>query len=295
MQRFYSDNLAEGIRLLYFQTDPSQYAKAVTLLEKAVADNEPDAYYVLARCYAWGDSGLPDSKQNDQKALELSQRGAELGSSLAILGADRFGKLKALQPFMNMSHEDAFAEALKIADSGNPLAMYAVGLVYYWGDIHRLPSHRLATPEANAAESLKWFDRAAEQGFIPALKNAYVSRRSGSNHVVKDVAGAIALLEKVQDHCAVPANLCSNIGNDYEKLGRKDKMFEWYMRGAEGGDAICMFNVAYSYEHGDGVAQDNNKAYEYYKMSAGAGYAPAADAAEKVKVKRPFWASLFKK
>lgn len=291
MQKFYSDNLSDGIKLLYFQTDSSQYAKAVSLLENAAKDNEPDAYYVLARCYAWGDSGLPDSRQNDKKAIELSQRGAELGSSLAILGADRFNELNALKPYMKVTHEQAFAEAVKMAESGNPLAMYAVGLVYYWGDIKNLPAHRLPTPEANAVESLKWFDRAAAQGFIPAFRNAYISRHSGSNHVPKDVAGAIALLEKVQDCCEIPSTLSSNIGNDYDKLGRKDKMIEWYQRGVKAGDAICMYNMAYSYEHGDGVPRNNNKAYQFYKMSEKAGYAGATDALKKVK--KPFWASLF--
>lgn len=292
MQKFYSDNLAEGIKLLYFQTDTLQYGKAVSLLEKAAGENEPDAYYVLARCYAWGDSGLPDSKENDRKALELSQRGAELGSCLAILGAHRFNKLKALQPYMKMTHEQAFGEAVKMAESGNPLAMYAVGLVYYWGDIQSLPAYRLPSFEANAAESLKWFDRAAELGFIPAFKNAYLARRSGQNHVPKDIPAALALVEKVQDSCEIPSHLFSNIGNDYDKMGRKDKMIEWYRRGVKAGMPHCMFNLAYSYEHGDGVPQSNTKAYQYYQMSEKAGYAPAGEALKKIK--KPFWAALFK-
>ena len=42
MQNFYSDNLAEGIRLLYCQTDSSLYNKAVSLLEQAAEENEAD-------------------------------------------------------------------------------------------------------------------------------------------------------------------------------------------------------------------------------------------------------------
>lgn len=293
MQKFYSDNLEEGIKLLYCQTNPALYKDAVSLLEKAAADNEPDAYYVLARCYAWGDSGLPDSKENDRKALELSQRGAELGSSLAILGADRFGHLKSMEPYMKITHEQAFTNALNMAESGNALAMYAVGLVFYWGDIRKLPGYRLPSAEANAAESLKWFDRGAAQGFIPALKNAYIARTNGSNHVQKDIPGAIALLETVQNYCEVPPTLCSNIGNDYEKIGRKDKMIEWYQRGVEAGDAICMFNLAYSYENGDGISKSNNKAYDYYQRSLNAGYGPAAERLKRLK--KPFLASLLDK
>ena len=183
MQNFYSEQLNEAIRLLYFQTDASLYPKAIPLLEQATANAEPDAFYVLARCYGWGDSGMKDSKENDRKALELSGRGAELGSCLAILGADRFGRLGAIKPQMKMTHEEACAGAIRMAEAGNPLAMYAVGLVYFWGDINRLPAYRLATPEENALESLKWFDRAAEQGFVPGFRNGYLSRRKGENHV----------------------------------------------------------------------------------------------------------------
>lgn len=294
MQKFYSEQLAEAIKLLYFQTDASLYPKAVPLLEKAAAANEPDAFYVLARCYAWGDSGLPDSKENDKKALELSKRGAELGSALAILGADRFGKLGAIKPQMKMTHEEAFAAAIKMADSGNPLAMYAVGLVYFWGDVNRLPAYKLPTPEANALESLKWFDRAAEQGFVPGFRNGYLSRRQGENRVPKDLGAALTFVERVQDRCAIPSVLYSNIGNDYDTFGQKDKMIYWYQRGVEAGENLCMNNLAYSYEHGDGVKQDNKLAYKYYKMAFDAGYAPAAKSLERVK-KPSFWESLLKR
>lgn len=294
MQNYYSENLTEGIRLLYYKTDSTQYGRAMSLLEQAAKEGEPDAYYVLARCYAWGDSGLPDSTENDKKALELSQRGAELGSALAVLGADRFGALEALKPFMKTTHEEAFARALEMADSGNALAMYAVGLVYFWGDIYGLPKYQLPTPEANAAEGLKWFDRAAGLGFIPAMKNAYISRRSGSNDVAQDIPGALALVERVQDHCEIPAGLMPNIGVDYEKIGRLEKMVEWFQRGAEAGEPVCMYNLANSYKQGNGVPRDEDKARQYYKMALDAGYAPAGDALKRMK-KPSFWASLFKK
>lgn len=294
MQNFYSEQLNEAIRLLYFQTDASLYPKAIPLLEQATANAEPDAFYVLARCYGWGDSGMKDSKENDRKALELSGRGAELGSCLAILGADRFGRLGAIKPQMKMTHEEAFAGAIRMAEAGNLLAMYAVGLVYFWGDINRLPAYRLATPEENALESLKWFDRAAEQGFVPGFRNGYLSRRKGENHVPKDLGAALSFVERVQDRCAIPSILYSNIGNDYDTFGQKDKMIYWYQKGVEAGENLCMNNLAYSYEHGDGVKQDNKMAYKYYKMALDAGYAQAAQSLERVK-KPSFWESLFKR
>lgn len=276
---FYSNELEKGIKLLYHQNDKSKFPEAVSLIEKAAANDEPDAYYVLARCYAWGDSGLPDNKENDKKALELSQRGAELGSSLAILGADRFSRLKDVQPFMKVTHEQAFEEAVSMAKSGNALAMYAVGLVYFWGDIVELPKYALPTRKDNSVEGVKWFDKAADKGFIPAFKNAYISRRDGTNGVPIDIAAAVRLVEIVQGHCEIPPRFYSNIGNDYDKLGQKAQMIEWYQRGVESGDSNSMFNLAYSYEYGDGVPKDYALAVKYYQKAKDAGYGPNADKA----------------
>ncbi|MCM1468269.1 MAG: sel1 repeat family protein [Alistipes sp.] len=280
---FYSNELEKGIKLLYHQNDKSKYPEAVSLIEKAVANDEPDAYYVLARCYAWGDSGLPDSKENDNKAIELSKRGAELGSSLAILGADRFSRLKAVEPFMKVTHEQAFEEAVKMAESGNALAMYAVGLVYFWGDITALPKYALSSRKDNSVAGVKWFDKAADKGFIPAFKNAYISRRDGTNEVPVDISAAIRLVEIVQGHCEIPPSFYVNIGNDYDKLGDKDKMIEWYRRGVEAGDAMALYNLAYSYENGDGVPKDYAAAVEYYRKSKDAGYGGADKALSKFK------------
>lgn len=280
---FYSDELEKGIELLYQQRDTSKYREAVSLIKKAVAKDEPDAYYVLARCYAWGDSGLPDSKENDKKALELSQKGAKLGSSLAILGADRFSRLKEVEPFMKVTHEQAFEEAVRMAESGNALAMYAVGLVYFWGDIVALQKYALPSRKDNSVEGVKWFDRAADKGFIPAFRNAYISRRDGTNGVPIDLAAAVRLVENVQGHCEIPARLYGNIGNDYDKLGFKDKMIEWYQRGVELGDPYCMYNLGYSYEYGDGVPMDYAMAVKYYKKAKNAGHGDADKALAKFK------------
>lgn len=294
MAYFYSYELRKAMELLYHQTDKSKYPEAVSLLERAVANDEPDAYYVLARCYAWGDSGFADSKENDRKALELSKRGAELGSCLAILGADRFSRLKDVQPFMKITHEQAFEQAVEMAESGNALAMYAVGLVYFWGDIRALPKYNLSSRRENSLEGVKWFDKAAEKGFIPAFKNAYISRRKGTNEVPIDISAAIGIVERAERNCEIPSELYVNIGNDYDKIGRKDKMIEWYNKGAESGDATSMYNLAYSYENGDGVAQDYELAVAWYKKAKDFGFGPDADKAL-AKFKRTLFGKIKKK
>ena len=71
MERYYSNTLCRGLKLLYFQADPSKFAEGVQLLEKAVALDEPHAFYFLARCYGWGDGNV---KVNEKRAKKLSKR-----------------------------------------------------------------------------------------------------------------------------------------------------------------------------------------------------------------------------
>lgn len=271
MGRFYSDELEEGIRLLYFQGDAGKYPEGVRLIEKAVENNEPDAFYFLARCYAWGDGGFGDSKANDKKAIELSKRGAELGSSLAVLGADRFSKLEEVLPYMNFTHLEAFENVMGMANEGNAMAMYAVGLVYYWGDVIELPKYDLHSRKDNSLVAMRWFERAAELGCIPAFINAYVARSDGKNDVPKDIAASLDFVERVKDKCQIPVMQFVNIGNDYEQIGRLDKMIEWYIRGVEGGDSTSVFNLAWSYENGKGVPKDAVKAFDLYHKTAEMG------------------------
>ena len=90
MGRFYSDTLEEGVRLIYFQADPALFPRGVNLVEQAVEAGEPNAYYYLARCYAWGDGNV---KEDERRAKELYKKGIALGSDLCVLGADRMNAL----------------------------------------------------------------------------------------------------------------------------------------------------------------------------------------------------------
>lgn len=258
MGKFYSDELTRGIELLYCQSDTSKYPEAMRLIEMAAQRDEPDAYYVLARCYAWGDCGYQDSKENDLKALELSKKGTELGSALCVLGADRFSELDAMKPYMKGTHEQAFEAVVQQADSGNAMAMYAVGLVYYWGDILSLPKYDKNSVEANSLEGIKWFDKASMAGFMPALRNSFNSRINGNNDVKINKEGAIAFLESVEGYCQVPINMHTTIGNCYSDLKRYDKMIEWYKKGAELHDPGSTYSLAYVYGDGIGVPADYN-------------------------------------
>ncbi|MDH0356637.1 tetratricopeptide repeat protein [Morganella sp. GD04133] len=46
------------------------------------------------------------------------------------------------------------------------------------------------------------------------------------------------------------------------------KAFEWYTKAAEQGDAKAQFNLGLMYDNGEGVQQDDVKAFEWYTKAA---------------------------
>jgi TPR repeat protein len=49
----------------------------------------------------------------------------------------------------------------------------------------------------------------------------------------------------------------------------------WYRKAADQGNAAGQAKVGWSYEHGEGVAQDYNEAMRWYRKAADQGNVPA--------------------
>ncbi len=274
MERYYSDILCQGLRLIYFQADPSGFAEGVQLLEKAVALDEPHAFYFLVRCYGWGDGNV---KVNEKRAKKLSKRGIELGSDLCVLGADRMDILKGdIKNAMTGTLEEAFQGVLSMAKNGEPMAQYAIGLFYFWGDMllnFQKPSkeefHKYE--KENAAQALKWFRLSAEQGCIPAFRNAFNSVRNGVNGVTKDLEEALRWAETMDGKVDMRDYYHSFI-LEYQSLKRHADAIRWCERGIQDGVSVCAVNLGLVYLYGDrGAAEDDAKALQLFKTAAEAG------------------------
>lgn len=274
MERYYSDTLIEGIRLIYFQSDPSKFPAGVRLLEQAVANEEPHAFYFLARCYGWGDGNV---KGDDRKAKKLSKRGIELGSDLCVLGADRMSILKGdVAGAMTKSLRDSYEGVLAMAESGEPMAQYAIGLFYFWGDMllnFQKPSKEEFSKceKENAAQALKWFRRSAEQGCIPAFRNAFNSVRGGVNGVEKNLEEALRWAETMVGKVDMRDYYHSMV-LEYRNLKRYPDSIRWCEKGVQEGVTVCIVELGLVYLYGDrGMKEDDARALEYFKMAAEAG------------------------
>ena len=86
-------------------------------------------------------------------------------------------------------------------------------------------------------DNIKYFRKAAEQGFVDAQINLAVYYTKGEG---------------------VPVDL--------------EKATYWFMKAAEQGDAQAQHNLAFNYEYGVGVEKDESSAFEWYQKSAIQGY-----------------------
>lgn len=276
MGRFYSDEVEQALLLLYFQPDESKYPEAVRLLERAVEREEPDAFYYLARCYAWGDGNVED---DEEKAIRLSKRGIELGSDLCVLGADRFDGLNGdLAAAMHHSLADSLEIVKQKALAGDPMAQYAVALFYFWGDIIEIAPPRPgqsidAYEAANAVESHKWYRMAADQGCIPAFRNVFVSLCDGVNGTRQDKRAALAYAEQMKARVNFDGKLYRNIAGEYEELGNGRMAAQWYEEGLMRlGNADCANDLGNLYACGEaGMPQNWQLAVKYFQIGADMG------------------------
>jgi len=172
--------------------------------------------------------------------------------------------------------KDAFDQVLVMASDGEPMAQYAIGLFYFWGDMllnFQKPSKEdfAQCEKQNAAEALKWFRLSAEQGCIPSFRNAFNSVRNGVNGVTKDPEEALRWAETVADRVDMRTYYYSMV-SEYHKLGRHADALRWSERGDREGIVDCTVDLGLSYlEKNRGVTQDRAKALFYFKKAADMG------------------------
>mgnify|MGYP001046983514 CR=1 FL=1 len=270
MGRFYSNDLERGIQLLYFQADHSKYSEGVSLIRRATEAGEADAYYFLARCYGWEDG---DVQNDDRKAEELSLKGIQNNSALCVLGAERMdifkGKLKASSPY---TLKQAFDEVEKMAQAGEPMAQYAVGLFYFWGDMLleiQKPNDReefIRLERENREKAAQWFRASANQGCIPSFRNLFCGFRDGK-YGVRDSKMALRIAEEFDTKVDCREFYC-DIASEYQEIKEYDKAISWYEKGIAKGVASCADSLGSDYYEGrGGLKQDHKKAFNLFEKA----------------------------
>src|SRR3974390_480701 len=76
---------------------------------------------------------------------------------------------------------------------------------------------------------------------------------------------------------------CQICGNQYDMdsegycpvCGPPDRVYRWYRKAADQGNAIAQFKLGWMYDTGQGVAQDDAAALSWYRKAADQGNAAA--------------------
>jgi TPR repeat protein len=114
---------------------------------------------------------------------------------------------------------------------------YKTGLKYYKGE----------GVKQDYTEAIKWFRKAADQGYAKAQLNIGWMYEKGEG-----------------------------VSQDYTEA------MKWYRKAADQGDAEAQSNIGLMYEKGKGVTQDYAEAMKWYRKAADRGYQKAKELLKKL-------------
>ncbi len=162
---------------------------------------------------------------------------------------------------------EKFAEWQKMAEAGNPKAMYNVGQCYRRGD----------GVDKDYKQAFDWFEKAAKKGDADAMFNVGVYYLQG-NGVEKDDSKAFIWFKKSANEGHAKA-MC-NVGVCYlqgDGVAKDDsKAFNWFKKAADKKHADAMYMLGLCYLRSDGgKKQDKKHTFEWFEKAANAGHADA--------------------
>jgi localization factor PodJL len=135
----------------------------------------------------------------------------------------------------------------------------------------------------NAEESVRWLDRAAKAGFVPAQFRLASAMEKGDG-IKRDIQGArrlyIAAAEK--GHAKAMHNLAVLYAEGIEGKPDYKMAAQWFRRAAALGVADSQFNLAILYARGIGTEQNLAESYKWFALAAAKGDQDAAKKRDEV-------------
>ena len=235
---------------------PAQYAigccyvhgdkvdEGIKWLRKAAEQGNADAQNTLGIWYHLGYYGI---KRDLDEAVKWYSKAAEQGHSYAK------NQLASLSEYIKYS---------KTAKEGDVKAMYTLGdgfsTGWGWGD-----------QGSNYPEMLKWFRKAAEQGYAPSQYNLGYCYANGKG-VDKDPVEAVKWFSKAAEQGNDEAQYwLGNLYSTCDAVGKNDaEAVKWYSKAAEQGNKGAQGKLAEFYRSGRGVEKDENIAQHLTHISS---------------------------
>ena len=147
---------------------------------------------------------------------------------------------------------------------------------YNIGDMYRC-GHGVPRDPAKA---MKWYRKAAKQGYAKAQYDLGLSYLYGYD-VKQDTAQAMNWWLKAAEQGYVQAQ--RGLGSIYYyRVEDFVQAVHWYCKAAEQGDADAQYHLGMIYKYGYGVAKDINEARRWYEKAAAQGSELAKDALKRL-------------
>ena len=225
---------------------------------------------------------MPAEEQTDTAAEEASDTAAEaqMNEEELLHEAERL--------YLAFEHEKAFALFEQLAEAGNGRAMYFLG--EYYANGYYVAKNKFA--------AYQWRERGAEAGDVLARLNTAYRFPEGSEEREEIIEKSLTLLRllaimddvfaafELADVCRIKGEeeeaqrlleiaaeqgywrAMNQLGNMLHRQGRYEKANEWYKKAGEAGFDWGWYNLGDSYQKGEGVAKDVEKALACYERAS---------------------------
>lgn len=272
------------------------YSECIKFYEFGVISKNPEVLKALGYCY----DDKPFVAKNEQKALNLFIRGAELGDEICAFeaaclfenGDKSIKNIEKAVEFYNIAAQKGYSSAMtslgmmymegngmepdyekglywlnNATEAGNGDAMNSLGYLYSGG----------IGVEQDIENAITWFQKAYENNSVIAARNLGVIYADGINGSHKDADKALYWYEKAveggKEKCKSNiTQLCTSVGNNYMEGNdgypqNYQKALKWYKKGSEYNSPDCQAMIGLMYGRGLGIAIDYNECAKYLMLA----------------------------
>lgn len=235
--------------------------KAFHAIEKSAQEGNGRALYMMGQYYrgGYGFVQIDQHKADQYFANSYSAGFVPAGYETAV-------KLPESSKERAIIFEKIRDEIIAMAQSSDCLAENILGLMYDYGQ----------GIKQSYEEAIKWYRKAAEQGFAQAQCNLGLMYKSGTS-VTQSSEEAIKWFRKAaeQDNAQAQCNLGLIYKDGTGIAQSSEEAIKWYRKAAEQGYAEAQFRLGTMYEDGAGVEKSDEEAINWFRKAAEQGNADA--------------------
>ncbi|MEF9954237.1 MAG: SEL1-like repeat protein [Clostridium sp.] len=252
----------KGVDLIWKQCDEEQFAQGLEYLEEAVRAGDPEALFFIGYCYSWADGGVGF---NDKKAYECYKEGIRAGSYRCAIGAVRAGQYdEELQAISQYTLEESYKKVREAAEKGDAFAAYQIGSAFEWENLFEF----LPEEERQQNNCLKWYEKAAEGGIVPAMVKSGKCYLNGER-TEKDIERGLYYADQAASR-GDAWGLC-RMGLYYQEHDNPEAAFEYFQAASCQGDKTAASCLGQMYLTGTGTERDIKKAVEALETAVSRG------------------------